>query len=49
MPMMAAKQIPYTNNTQRMTSREKLLKKFEEEYNRLNEQQRCAVDQTEGR
>src|SRR5919205_2754225 len=28
--------------------REKLLKKFEEEYRRLNEQQRCAVDQIEG-
>src|SRR3982751_366281 len=28
--------------------REKLLKKFNEEYNRLNEQQRKAVDQTEG-
>src|SRR5438093_3220639 len=27
---------------------EKLLKKFEEEYNRLNEQQRKAVDQIEG-
>jgi DNA helicase-2/ATP-dependent DNA helicase PcrA len=31
-----------------MTSREKLLKKFEEEYNRLNDQQRKAVDQIEG-
>lgn len=31
-----------------MTSREKLLKKFEEEYNRLNDQQRRAVDQIEG-
>jgi DNA helicase-2/ATP-dependent DNA helicase PcrA len=31
-----------------MTSREKLLKKFEEEYNRLNDQQRLAVDQIEG-
>ena len=31
-----------------MTSREKLLKKFNEEYNKLNEQQRLAVDQTEG-
>ena len=31
-----------------MTSREKLLKKFEEEYNRLNPQQRKAVDQIEG-
>jgi DNA helicase-2/ATP-dependent DNA helicase PcrA len=31
-----------------MTSREKLLKKFEEEYNRLNGQQRKAVDQIEG-
>src|SRR6476620_4235888 len=29
-------------------AREKLLQKFEEEYNRLNEQQRIAVDQTEG-
>jgi DNA helicase-2/ATP-dependent DNA helicase PcrA len=29
-------------------AREKLLKKFEEEYNRLNRQQRIAVDQTEG-
>lgn len=28
--------------------KEKLLQKFEEEYNRLNEQQRRAVDQTEG-
>jgi DNA helicase II / ATP-dependent DNA helicase PcrA len=28
--------------------REQLLKKFEEEYSRLNEQQRRAVDQTEG-
>src|SRR5919205_1756675 len=28
--------------------REKLLRKFEEEYNRLNEQQRKAVDQIEG-
>ena len=31
-----------------MTNREKLIKKFEEEYNRLNEQQRIAVDQVEG-
>lgn len=31
-----------------MTSREKLLKKFEEEYNKLNAQQRQAVDQVEG-
>ncbi|HVF96878.1 MAG TPA: UvrD-helicase domain-containing protein, partial [Flavisolibacter sp.] len=31
-----------------MASREKLLQKFTEEYNRLNEQQRRAVDQTEG-
>ena len=31
-----------------MPSREQLLKKFEEEYNRLNEQQRKAVDQIEG-
>lgn len=31
-----------------MTSREKLLKKFEEEYNKLNAQQRQAVDQIEG-
>jgi len=31
-----------------MTSREKLLKKFEEEYNKLNDQQRKAVDQIEG-
>ncbi len=31
-----------------MTSREKLLKKFEEEYNRLNDEQRKAVDQIEG-
>src|ERR1051325_2578879 len=31
-----------------MTSREKLLKKFEDEYNRLNKQQRIAVDQIEG-
>lgn len=31
-----------------MTSREKLLKKFEEEYHRLNDQQRRAVDQIEG-
>jgi DNA helicase-2/ATP-dependent DNA helicase PcrA len=31
-----------------MTSKDKLLKKFEEEYNRLNDQQRCAVDQIEG-
>jgi DNA helicase-2/ATP-dependent DNA helicase PcrA len=31
-----------------MTSREKLLKKFEEEYNKLNDQQRRAVDQIEG-
>ena len=31
-----------------MTSREKLLNKFKEEYNRLNEQQRKAVDQVEG-
>jgi DNA helicase-2/ATP-dependent DNA helicase PcrA len=31
-----------------MTSREKLLQKFTEEYNRLNEQQRRAVDQVEG-
>ena len=29
-------------------AREKLLKKFNEEYNRLNEQQRQAVDQIEG-
>ena len=28
--------------------REKLLQKFEEEYNRLNDQQRRAVDQVEG-
>ncbi len=31
-----------------MTSKEKLLKKFEEEYNKLNPQQRQAVDQVEG-
>lgn len=31
-----------------MTSKEKLHKKFSEEYNRLNEQQRQAVDQIEG-
>jgi DNA helicase-2/ATP-dependent DNA helicase PcrA len=31
-----------------MTSREKLLQKFTEEYNRLNEEQRKAVDQVEG-
>ncbi|RYZ26814.1 MAG: ATP-dependent helicase, partial [Chitinophagaceae bacterium] len=31
-----------------MTSREKLLKKFNEEYNRLNDGQRKAVDQIEG-
>ncbi|MDQ6609790.1 MAG: ATP-dependent helicase [Bacteroidota bacterium] len=31
-----------------MTSREKLLQKFTEEYNRLNEEQRKAVDQIEG-
>lgn len=31
-----------------MTSREKLLKKFEEEYNKLNAQQRQAVDRIEG-
>src|SRR6476620_3882322 len=31
-----------------MTSREKLLKKFEDEYNRLNTQQRIAVDQIFG-
>src|SRR5215213_8861497 len=31
-----------------MASREKLLEKFEEEYNRLNEKQRQAVDQVEG-
>ena len=31
-----------------MNQKEKLLKKFEEEYNRLNDQQRCAVDQIEG-
>src|SRR3954465_1951839 len=31
-----------------MNAREKLLKKFEEEYNHLNEAQRRAVDQIEG-
>jgi len=31
-----------------MANRDHLLKKFNEEYNRLNEQQRLAVDQTEG-
>ena len=31
-----------------MTSREKLLKKFEEEYKKLNDGQRLAVDQIEG-
>lgn len=31
-----------------MTQKEKLLQKFTEEYNRLNEQQRTAVDQIEG-
>ncbi|HEU4901774.1 MAG TPA: ATP-dependent helicase, partial [Flavisolibacter sp.] len=31
-----------------MTSKEKLHKKFTEEYNRLNDQQRTAVDQIEG-
>ena len=36
------------NKQQHMTAREKLLKKFEEEYNRLNDQQRRAVDQIEG-
>src|SRR4051794_5448012 len=39
----------FNNNKQQgMTSREKLLKKFSEEYNRLNDQQRKAVDQIEG-
>lgn len=54
-PLVASKPIHIAKNNSiylylwfMSIQREKLLQKFEEEYQRLNEQQRKAVDQTEG-